>query len=85
MIDDVDEAVGIDHLVNCLADKTSAKGDGVIEDFVYAHMWLNIAASNGADNAKEGLKIIVKVMTSSKIEEAQRLARECVKKNYKGC
>jgi len=24
-------------------------------------------------------------MTSSQIEEAQRLARECIKKNYKGC
>ena len=34
MIDDVDEAVGIDHLVNCLADKTSAKGDGVIRCYV---------------------------------------------------
>ena len=34
MIDDVDEAVGIDHIVNCLADKTSAKGDGVIRCYV---------------------------------------------------
>jgi|TARA_B100000530_G_scaffold146423_1_gene91732 tyrosyl-tRNA synthetase len=34
MIDDVDEAVGIDHLVNCLADNTSAKGDGVIRCYV---------------------------------------------------
>ena len=31
MIGDVEESVGIDHLVNCLADKTSAAGDGVIE------------------------------------------------------
>ena len=34
MIDDVDESVGIDHLVNCLADGTSAGGDGVIRCYV---------------------------------------------------
>lgn len=34
MIDDVDEAVGIDHLVNCIADGTSAGGDGVIRCYV---------------------------------------------------
>ena len=34
MIGDVEESVGIDHLVNCLADKTSAAGDGVIRCYV---------------------------------------------------
>ncbi|MDP6869274.1 MAG: tyrosine--tRNA ligase [Candidatus Poseidoniaceae archaeon] len=34
MIDDVDESVGIEHLVNCLADGTSAGGDGVIRCYV---------------------------------------------------
>ncbi|MCS5525684.1 MAG: tyrosine--tRNA ligase [Candidatus Poseidoniaceae archaeon] len=34
MIDDVDEAVGIDHIVNCIADGTSAGGDGVIRCYV---------------------------------------------------
>jgi len=34
MIDDVDESVGVDHLVNCLADGTSAGGDGVIRCYV---------------------------------------------------
>ena len=60
-------------------------GEGVIKDIVYAHMWKNISASNGIDEAREDLKIIEKKMTSSDISEAQRLARECVKKNYKGC
>ena len=60
-------------------------GEGVIKDIVYAHMWKNISASNGFEPAKEDLKIIEKEMTSSHISEAQRLARECVKKNYKGC
>ena len=34
MIGDVEESVGIDHIVNCLADKTSAAGDGVIRCYV---------------------------------------------------
>ncbi len=34
MIDDVDESVGINHLVDCLADGTSAGGDGIIRCYV---------------------------------------------------
>ena len=34
MIGYVEESVGIDHLVNCLADGTSAGGDGVIRCYV---------------------------------------------------
>ena len=68
---------GSPHYGNLLA--------GVIKDIVYAHMWKNISASNGIDEAREELKTIEKKMTSSDISEAQRLARECVKKNYKGC
>lgn len=34
MIGSVDESVGIDHLVNCLADNKSAGGDGVIRCYV---------------------------------------------------
>ena len=61
-------------------------GHGVIKDNVYAHMWANIANSNGNDNGKEIMEILLKHgMTPSQIEEAQRLARECVKKNYKVC
>jgi len=61
------------------------KGEGVIGDNVYAHMWANIARSNGYENASKVLDILVKKMTPSQIEKAQDLARECVKKNYKGC
>ena len=60
-------------------------GEGVIKDIVYAHMWKNISASNGIDEARKDLKIFEKKMTLSQKEEAQILARECVKKNYKGC
>ena len=60
-------------------------GKGVIKDWVYAHMWLNIAASSGNKNAVKKRNIFVKRMTPAQIAEAQRLARECVRKKYKGC
>ena len=60
-------------------------GQGVIQDNVYAHMWLNIAASSGDKDAIGIRDIIAKRMTPSQLEKAQDLARECVRKNYKGC
>ena len=60
-------------------------GQGVIQDNVYAHMWTNIAASQGYKDASKKREVVAKRMTTSQIETAQKLARECVKKNYKGC
>ena len=60
-------------------------GEGVIQDYVYAHMWWNIAASNGSEDAQTNRDIIAKQMTQAQIAEAQKLARECVAKDYKGC
>ena len=62
-----------------------AKGDGVIKDNVYAHMWGNIAASNGNENGGKLRDLIAKLMTATQIEKAQDLARECIRKKYKGC
>ena len=62
-----------------------ALGEGVIKDYVYAHMWGNIASMNGNDLGALLRDDFAEKMTSSQIEEAQRLARECIKKNYKGC
>ena len=60
-----------------------ALGKGVIQDWVYAHMWGNIAASNGDGGQLRDLA--AKQMTPSQLEKAQDLARECVRKKYKGC
>jgi uncharacterized protein len=56
------------------------KGEGVIQDDVMAHMWFNIATANGSENGAKGRDIAAKNMTPS-----QDLARECVRKKYKGC
>ena len=60
-------------------------GKGVIQDNIYAHMWANISASSGNKNAFKVRDIIAKRMTSADISTAQKLARECVEKKYKGC
>ena len=64
---------------------TYDEGEGVIQDNVYAHMWLNIAAASGSEQARSNKDILVKQMTPQDISKAQDLARECVKKNYKDC
>jgi TPR repeat protein len=62
-----------------------ANGHGVIQDKVYAHKWLNIATSSGDKSAGKNRDIAAKQMTPTQIEKAQDLARECVRKEYKGC
>jgi TPR repeat protein len=61
-----------------------ASGQGVKDD-IHAHMWYNIAASLGGSHSRYWRDEIAREMTSSQIEKAQKLARECVAKNYKGC
>ena len=64
-------------------------GTCFIQDNVYAHMWFNIAASLSDSESREGVALIrddiAKKMTAAEIAKAQELARECVKKQYKGC
>ena len=56
-----------------------------IKDYTRAHMWWNIAASQGLEIAAENRNKVENDMTSSQVGKAQKLARECVAKNYKGC
>jgi len=62
-----------------------ALGMSVIQDNVYAHMWGNLAASNGSEDGVKSRDIAATSMTPAKIAEAQKLARECARKNCKGC
>jgi hypothetical protein len=61
------------------------KGEGLLKDFVYAHMWANLSATNGYAEAKDLRDALEKKMTASQMEKAQDLARECMRKKYKGC
>jgi len=60
-------------------------GEGVPQDFVYAHMWFNISARDKYIHAVSSRRSLERKMTSAQIAEAQKLARECVKKQFKGC
>jgi uncharacterized protein len=53
--------------------------------FVRSYMWYSIAASKGHKRAIEQLKRMPKIMTQRELEEGKDLARECVRKKYKGC
>ena len=60
-------------------------GLGGIQDNVYSHMWINIAASNGNKNAVKNRDIVAERMTEADISKAQSLTRACVEKKFKGC
>jgi uncharacterized protein len=62
-----------------------ANGEGVTQDNVYAYMWLNIAASSGHEDASHIRDTLDRRMPPADISAAQKLARECVRKKYKGC
>ena len=61
--------LGVDYL----------KGQGVPKNLVLAHMWLNLASTNGHEDAIKELAAIEKVMTASQVELAGMLQRELVK------
>jgi len=74
------------------------QGKGVSQDYKTAlkwyrlaseqgdtHMWVNIAASIGGKDSDRVSDFVEKKMTPAQIAEAQKLARECVRKKYKGC
>jgi len=46
-------------------------------------MWFNIAISNEPVYAKRNRDAVKRKMVAEEIAEAQKLARECIKKNYK--
>ena len=62
-----------------------AFGLGVLKDYIRAHMWENLAASNGNEGGGKLRDFVAKRMTPADISAAQKLARECVRKKYKGC
>ena len=60
-------------------------GHGVPQDYVKAHMWFNLAAAKGNKEAIERRDLGLKILNQQQIAEAQKLARECEARKYKGC
>lgn len=54
------------------------RGTGVLQDFSQAHMWFNIASSQGHKRAGGYLEMLTIGMSIGQVAEAQKLAREFV-------
>ena len=54
-------------------------------DFVPAHMWLNIAAANGHEDAALGRDALELLMSAADVARATRLARACRASDYRDC
>jgi TPR repeat protein len=61
------------------------KGQGVPMDDVRAHMWFNLAVVKGDADAEKNRDIAAKRMTPQQMAEAQKRARECQARQFKGC
>ena len=61
--------------------RSYALGEGVLEDYVQAFAWYNIATANGNELAKKGKTTVAEEMTKEQIAKAQDLSTEMVKSN----
>ena len=58
---------------------------GVLQNYVKAHSWYNLSAANGTATAAENRDGVAKRMTPQQIADAQKLARDCQARQFKGC
>jgi TPR repeat protein len=61
------------------------EGHGVLQDNIKAHTWFNIAASNESKNSATNRDAVASKMSPQQIEQAQRMARECMASNFTKC
>jgi uncharacterized protein len=78
------EASSLTSTVRDVLGKMYEEGRGVPQDYERAHMWFNLAALSGEYGIVDRDRIAQK-MTPQQIAEAQKLARECQQRNFKGC
>ena len=60
-------------------------GRGVVQDYVTAHMWGNIARANGSDNGGKLVDSLEPLMSRAQIAAAQERASACVVRQYREC
>ncbi|MDB4254940.1 sel1 repeat family protein [bacterium] len=60
-------------------------GDGVPQSNVLAHMWYDIASTNGHFEANKLRDERAGLMSQADISKAQELARECMASDYQNC
>lgn len=63
-----------------------AQGLGVLQDYIQAHMWLNIASANGFEEAREWRdEYLAARMSAADIIKAQSAAAQCMNSGYQDC
>lgn len=60
-------------------------GMGTPVDYLRAHMWINVAEMRGFKDTAHLLKGLASVMTPQQVVQAQKMASDCLAKNFKGC
>jgi TPR repeat protein len=53
-----------------------AVGESVPQDYIQAHLWLNLSAAQGNQEARKARNALAEKLTPQQLAEAQRLARE---------
>ena len=61
------------------------EGRGVTRDFHLAYMWFSISANLGVERAAEDRASLARRMTSTQIDEAQKITQQCRAQKYKNC
>ena len=60
-------------------------GLSVLQDNVLSLMWYNVGGINGATRSKRNSEYTATIMTSTAVEKAQAMARECISSAYEKC
>ena len=61
------------------------EGQGVAQDYVTAHMWANLAASNGHHLAAKKRDSVASRMSPAAIEQAPARAAQYLASDYQDC
>jgi TPR repeat protein len=61
-----------------------ARGLGVLQDYIRAHMWFNLGAISGHSEAIKGRDFVAQQMIAPQIAAAQDMARMCLQANFQG-
>jgi TPR repeat protein len=62
-----------------------ANGQGVLQDYIAAHMWFNIGGSNGAPAAIARRDAIASELSPADLSDAQLRAKACMASNFQEC
>ena len=60
-------------------------GEGVVQDYVTAHVWGTIARANGSDNGRKLVDLLEPLMSRAQIATAQERTSACVARQYREC